>query len=271
MSTADILGQQLCAFAFCWRLERRDGVTIGLTSHDRALRVRGLDYSAAPGITPSAILRGGDPREDLAEVQGGISSAAISESDLDAGRWDGARAMLHLTEWTEPGVLWLELACGTLGGATQSGQTYSVALQGLGGVLGRPVTPSTSPTCRATLGDALCAVDLRPLRRIATVEEVEGERLRVADLLPGVYAWGSVRWLTGACAGLQQMIADQSGDVLTLAEPPPLPVAAGGRVALTQGCDRRIATCADRFGNAINFRGEPHLPGMDLLTRYPGA
>ena len=20
-----------------------------------------------------------------------------------------------------------------------------------------------------------------------------------------------------------------------------------------------------------NFRGEPHLPGMDLLTRYPGA
>ena len=32
-----------------------------------------------------------------------------------------------------------------------------------------------------------------------------------------------------------------------------------------------FATCRDRFANAQNFRGEPHLPGNDLLTRYPGA
>ena len=35
--------------------------------------------------------------------------------------------------------------------------------------------------------------------------------------------------------------------------------------------DGLLATCAGRFANAVNFRGEPHLPGMDLLTRYPGA
>ncbi|WP_282098078.1 phage portal protein [Sphingomonas sp. S2M10] len=26
-----------------------------------------------------------------------------------------------------------------------------------------------------------------------------------------------------------------------------------------------------QIGNAVNFRGEPFLPGTDLLTRYPGA
>jgi hypothetical protein len=31
-----------------------------------------------------------------------------------------------------------------------------------------------------------------------------------------------------------------------------------------------LATCGGRFGNALNFRGEPYLPGIDLLTRYPG-
>ena len=41
--------------------------------------------------------------------------------------------------------------------------------------------------------------------------------------------------------------------------------------AATQGCDKMLATCSGRFGNVANFRGEPHLPGMDLLTRYPGA
>jgi len=44
----------------------------------------------------------------------------------------------------------------------------------------------------------------------------------------------------------------------------------GGRVELREGCDKRFETCRDRFSNAINFRGEPHLPGNDLLTRYPG-
>ena len=44
-----------------------------------------------------------------------------------------------------------------------------------------------------------------------------------------------------------------------------------GLVAIVEGCDKRLATCSERFVNAANFRGEPHLPGMDLLTRYPGA
>ncbi len=43
------------------------------------------------------------------------------------------------------------------------------------------------------------------------------------------------------------------------------------RIALTEGCDKRFATCRTRFANSENFRGEPHLPGNDLLTRYPGG
>jgi uncharacterized phage protein (TIGR02218 family) len=38
-----------------------------------------------------------------------------------------------------------------------------------------------------------------------------------------------------------------------------------------EGCDKRLETCRDRFANTLNFRGEPHLPGNDLLTRYPGS
>jgi uncharacterized phage protein (TIGR02218 family) len=48
-------------------------------------------------------------------------------------------------------------------------------------------------------------------------------------------------------------------------------VAVGALVELIEGCDKIFATCRDRFANGENFRGEPHLPGADLLTRYPGA
>jgi uncharacterized phage protein (TIGR02218 family) len=53
-----------------------------------------------------------------------------------------------------------------------------------------------------------------------------------------------------------------------LADAPSFAVLPGDRAELTQGCDRRFSTCRDRFANAVNFQGEPHLPGNDLLTRY---
>ena len=56
-----------------------------------------------------------------------------------------------------------------------------------------------------------------------------------------------------------------------LRDPPRFAPAVGDMVEIMEGCDKSFATCTARFANAANFRGEPHLPGMDLLTRYPGA
>lgn len=35
------------------------------------------------------------------------------------------------------------------------------------------------------------------------------------------------------------------------------------------GCDRQLGTCRGRFGNVLNFRGFPHIPGNDFVLRYP--
>ena len=59
--------------------------------------------------------------------------------------------------------------------------------------------------------------------------------------------------------------------MLTLAEMPPVLPSLPLRVRLVEGCDKQLATCRTRFANAVNFRGEAHLPGNDLLTRYPGG
>ncbi|SFE47808.1 phage conserved hypothetical protein BR0599 [Methylobacterium sp. 13MFTsu3.1M2] len=42
--------------------------------------------------------------------------------------------------------------------------------------------------------------------------------------------------------------------------------------SLTAGCDKRLATCRDRFANAVNFQGFPHMPGNDAVMRaVPGS
>jgi uncharacterized phage protein (TIGR02218 family) len=271
MSAAEMLGKPLVTLAFCWRIERRDGVAVGLTSHDRDIVVGGMTYRAAPGMTSSAVrggigLDGGD-----SEVAGALTSDALTERDLMAGRWDGAALELRLTEWEAPGALWLLLARGTIGAVARTGAAFTAELISAAAALGAPVAPSTSPDCRAALGDRACRVDMAGRRRIVRVGAVEEASVAAEGLEPGAYAFGTLRWLTGENAGMTQAVMDNDADGLTLADPPAFAVAAGALALLTQGCDRQLATCAARFGNAVNFRGEPYLPGMDLLTRYPGA
>ncbi len=273
MTADDILAQPLVAFAFCWRLERRDGVAIGLTSHDRDLMVEGFPYRATPGLVPSAIRRGIGLDVESMDLQGALTSDAIREDDLRAGRWDGAALWLHLTEWTDPGALWQELARGELGTVEQQGESFTVELRGPHAVLGRTVAPETSPGCRARLGDAACRTDLAPRRRVVAIAEMNDEAASISGggLVAGHYMFGSLRWLEGGNCGLTQAIVANDAGSVTLSDLPAYAVTAGTRALIVEGCDKRIATCAARFANAANFRGEPYLPGSDLLTRYPGA
>lgn len=268
---AERLDAPLNTLAFCWRIERRDGVTIGLTSHDRDLEVSGLRYRAAAGMTPSAIRSGIGLEGEDSDLAGALSSDAISEADLMAGRWDGAALELRLTQWEEPGALWLLLARGEIGAVARTGAAFSAELIGAAAVLGESFAPSTSPDCRATLGDRACRVDMAGRRRVVSVTGVDDLRVEIAGLEAGVYAFGTLRWLTGDNAGMEQAITDNDGAGVMLDDAPAFAVAAGALALVTEGCDRQMATCAGRFGNGVNFRGEPYLPGMDLLTRYPGA
>jgi uncharacterized phage protein (TIGR02218 family) len=262
---------ELTTIALCWRIERCDGVTIGLTAHDRDLEIAGLVYRAAPGMTPSAIARSAQLDADSMDVTGALTSAAISEADLLAGRWDGARVTLFATDWTQPGET-VALGEGTIGGVETRGGMLTAELRGIAAALERPVVEETSPECRAELGDRRCRVAMAGRRRFARVTAIDdmAVTLDAGEPVADAYGGGRLRWIGGANSGLEDAIARSAGAVVTLRRPPRFE-GAGALVELIEGCDKRIATCAARFGNAVNFRGEPYLPGIDLLTRYPGG
>jgi uncharacterized phage protein (TIGR02218 family) len=271
MSGLEALEKPLATLAFCWRLERRDGVTIGLTSHDRDLDIGHVRYRAAPGMTPSAIRSGITAEGSDTDLEGALVADAISEADLMAGRWDGAALELRLTEWDAPGALWLLLAQGEIGSVARRGGAFTAELAGAMEALKAPVAPSTSPDCRATLGDRQCRVNMAGRRKVVRVDGCADRVVSVAGLAAGIYGFGALRWLSGPNAGRMQAVVDNGADTVVLADPPAFAVEAGTLALLVEGCDRQLSTCATRFANVVNFRGEPYLPGTDLLTRYPGA
>jgi uncharacterized phage protein (TIGR02218 family) len=225
-------------------------------------------------MLPSAISLTDGFDASALDVSGALTSAAISEADLAVGRWDGAAVRLFLVDWEDPGAAPLPLVRGELGNVSVKGDAFEAELRGPAALLERPAVEQTSPECRAALGDRRCRIDMAGRTRVTRIAAVPTEtvvEVEESAAEANAYAYGRLRWLTGPNSGLESAIVASEGARLTLREAPVHPALAGDRVEIREGCDKLFATCTGRFGNGANFRGEPHLPGMDLLTRYPGA
>lgn len=262
--------QDLETVAMFWRVARRDGITLGFTTHDADLWFDGVAHQSAPGMMPSAIRRSADFEPDSADVEGALSHGSIAADDLAAGRFDGAQVAIGLVDWDnlERFVLYR----GAIGAVTEEAGKFTAALVSRKAELQRDPIPRTSPSCRAVFCGPGCALSGSRFTHAATLLGIDLDTNSVAvDTTLGlsVFAGGQLRWLDGPLAGTTAMISGQTGGRLVLSSPIDVVLAPGLRVALREGCDRTIATCAARFGNAVNFQGEPYLPGNDLITRYP--
>ena len=253
-----------------WRIARRDGVTLGFTTHDGDLWFDGLLHRAVPGMLPSAIRRSADFEPDSAEVEGALSHEAISSADLAAGRFDGARVAIGLVDWEtlERHVLYR----GAFGSVIEDAGKFTAQLASRKAELQHDPVPRTSPTCRAEFcgpGCTLAAPRFTHEAAVASANLTQNTVTVTSAVDAALCVGGTLRFLDGPLAGLSAGVVDTTGASLLLDSPLDLLPAAGSRLRLREGCDRTLATCATRFANAINFQAEPFLPGNDLIARYP--
>ena len=266
-----IVDGEVTSLALCWRLERLDGAGIALTSHDGPVTSDGVHHQAAPGMTPAAVTRTLGLEPQSAEAAGALSSAALDATELSLGRWDGASVRLTVADWQNADSSPIQLIAGELGSISIDDESFSAELRGAAAALEAPVCPATSAECRAVFGDKQCRVDLAGRTTVAHVVTADGGALTLDITVDDRFVLGRLRYMSGANCGISTIVLSASGNVVELRELPRATVESGCRVELREGCDKRFETCVSRFGNAANFRGEPHLPGNDLLTRYPGA
>lgn len=253
-----------------WRVLRTDGVTLGFTSHDHDLWFEGVLHRASPGMVPSSIKRSADFEPDNAEVEGALSHESISASDLAAGRFDGAHVRIGLVDWESRETR--TLYRGAIGMVMEQDGSFSAELVSRKAELLRDPVPRASPACRAVFCGPGCNLPPERFTHEATLISVDADTNSVnlstnADL--NSLIGGRLRWLDGPLSGMAMTVTGIFEGTLSLDTPVDPATQPGARIILREGCDHTLATCSTRFGNALNFRGEPFLPGNDLLTRYP--
>ncbi len=270
-----------CAtFCLCWIVTRSDGVRMGFTDHDRDLEIGGVVCRAASGFTASEAETSLGLAVANSEVAGALSSADLREEDLAAGLYDDARIEVWLVDWSDPASRHL-LRAGSIGRITRGEVHFEAELRGLAHYLDQPRGRVYGYGCDAELGDARCRLDISDPRWTGggAVISADGTASILVSGLEGYadgwFRHGRLTWVGGANAGdvarvLSHRAAD-GGTRLELVASPRRPVAAGDAFTVTAGCDGQFETCRTRFGNAVNFRGFPHMPGNDFVMTYANA
>lgn len=263
--------------ARCWVISRADGVTQGFTDHDEDIVLGAVTCRAGSGLTGSEARQTLGLSVDGSEISGALADDTLNEADLAAGRYDAAGVELWLVDWSAPELRAL-LAKGTIGEVRREGTAFTAEVRGLSEKLAEQHGRLYTATCAADLGDARCAVDLDnpAFRGSGTVASLAATSSVVASGLDGFadgwFTAGKLAFTSGANAGLSVEVKShrKTGVVtLDLWQAMPEPIAPGDAFIVTAGCDKRFATCAGRFDNAVNFRGFPHIPGNDFVMRYP--
>jgi uncharacterized phage protein (TIGR02218 family) len=262
----------------CWRLIRSDGVVLGFTDHDATLGFGGTVFEPAVGGDGSELAAKLGGATDTSELVAVLTSAAIGEDDIRLGRYDKAEVETWRVSWRDSEVRHL-LRRDVIGEITLEDQVFRAELRSAQAGLNRKQGRFYQGLCGTSLGLPSCGINLDdPAYKSAgsVLAFVGASRLRVSGVSSFAadwFAFGKLVWTSGQKSGLCDRVAaqgrDAGGDWLDLDADLSNWIAPGDGFTLTAGCDRLFSTCRLRFGNAVNFRGFPHIPGSDFVLTYP--
>lgn len=268
------------------KITRTDGLVIGLTSASESVTLGGVLYDAAEGLSISSLASSAGLGVDNMELSSVDDGAIFTRAAVLGGLWQNAAFVLSRYNWASPGDGTEPLLAGTFGQVGLREGAVVAELRGLQQYLQQTVGNVTTRTCRARFADYptpnannRCTLTAATYITSSTVSAVTSKQVFTAAALwtarptADYYGEGLLTWTSGPNAGMSVKVKTYvSAGVITLMQQAIDTIGVGDTFTIIAGCRKRAAEdCKTKFGNILNFQGEPHLPGIDALTADPVA
>jgi uncharacterized phage protein (TIGR02218 family) len=268
--------------AWCWKVTRTDGQVFAFTSHDQAITLDAVVYSASSVFDASAVSTLAELNVDDVEVMGLLDSSGITSEDIERGLWDGAAVEIRRVNWANIADGAEIIRVGEIGEIKREGLGFKAELRGLMQKLQRNIGDLISPLCNAEVGDTRCGKDMTSFTHTAAVTAVTSRREFTCSSLAqaaGYFANGKVTFTSGDNTGVIADVKNNASGVITLRLAVPFDIAVTDTISIVAGCDKRhvVATdgtmtgdCKNKFDNVLNFRGFWAVPGRDATMLVGG-
>jgi uncharacterized phage protein (TIGR02218 family) len=259
----------------CWKVTRADGLIFGFTDHNLPLSISGVTYKALTGHTASSVESTADLSVDNLEVTSFLDDASITELDLLAGVWNHAVVEIFRVNYLALADGTMSVRKGHLGEVRVRGKGAIAELRGLAQVLQQTIGEVYSPSCRADLFDTRCKLVAATYTVTGSLTGITSNAVFADSARSEANGWfngGKITWNTGSNSPLSMEIKTFTSATKTFELMLPMlrSVQSGDTYSALPGCLKRFTTdCTSKYNNAVNFRGEPHVPGLDAIIKRP--
>lgn len=247
-----------------YQITRTDGAILGFSDHDENFTLDGLTYHAASALTPTEAVAAVGLAADNQDIAGALQSDVISDTDLAAGLYDGARVTVRGFDWAAGAALDV-IGIYNLGQVARTQNAFTAELRSIAGLLAQKRGRFVTGQCDAELADARCKVSIAARQKSGALETINGPTDFIVSGLTGdietEFAGGVITWTSGPNIHLRAFISYHRDAALGLWSPPPHPATPGDTFAALPGCDKSFETCRNVFANGDNFRGFPTITG----------
>ncbi|RYE05667.1 MAG: DUF2163 domain-containing protein [Rickettsiaceae bacterium] len=243
-------------FTYCFKIQLINSQQLYLTSANCVISHLGVSYLPASGLRLCKGLLN-DSGSDYIILSGIYEPSGINSSV------DIKDAVIEIFIFTQNMMKpYITYACTRY---VKRDIEFDIYLQPISIKYNRNIINNFSRTCRAKFGDTKCKIDKQLYSYEYAVANITSQSIEVIGVTQeeGYFKKGFIHIVDSHFkANILSFrnnifFTDQViGDELKNKE----------RVILIAGCDKEFITCCNKFNNAINFRGEPHIPQSNFLA-----
>lgn len=251
--------QIAAAKAYCFTVILNNGKTLYLTSASTEITVGDKVFRPNSGLQLQE-LKLNDSAEDMARITGIYESGGI-EYDTNLC---GAKIRI--------GILLADsihyLAVYHCSKFEKYDLEFEIKAEPLTARYASDAVMKFSKTCRATLGDNKCKVDLEKLAARYEISKIRDRSIFLGEVKQ------KTGYFTGGVAELFDQenkiatfsIISQVENIITLNKKVDSSLITPHLILkMYPGCDRKLISCCKKFNNVLNFRGEPFVPEFKIL------
>ena len=278
--------------------------TIGLTSNTRDMTLAGhsgVTFKSAAGLMPSSFEQAmGDPT--ALEMTGIFDSVLFDRDDVLGGLWENASVEIFVRSWDSTAINYGELLIfkGFLGEFRDYQLYFKAEGRGLLSKLSQNAVWVTSRACRVKkFRDSQCGHTSDTVTINSVTYSISGLFIAIdgsssrRELIAGESSFipnnpahpvpptdffnnGIITCISGANQGLSREVLkyqfdDPTNSInLSFKRAFPFALAFDDEFSITAGCNRTVEDCR-KYGNIINYRGEPYVPGLTTVSKVPGS
>lgn len=272
------ISKQVTTNATLWKITRTDGVVLSFTNHSEDIIYNNVVYKHNDAVDISSIATKSDLSVDNMDLLGFLRDTGVNEEDIFADLYDGAFVEILMVDYNDLSKGHLTLKTGYIGEIKKTKNIFTAEVRGLTQKLEQNFGNIYSPTCRARFCDEKCKINPNGTIRInnqtynltvnGTITQALNNRLLfdTSRTEPaGFFNYGFIEFTSGKNKGYKMEVKNFENGKILLFLDMAKPIRIGDTYKMQAGCDKYFNTCCNKFNNAINFRGEPHLPGRDKI------